>query len=176
MGAQNKRELLIHTQLADVYGHVSGERYLSGGGIVDVYRAICALDNKPVVYQRAAQITAAAIDGSCSGCIEVMNLFCKYLGVITANLALTLGSTGGIYLAGGIVPKLGDFFVGSSFLVNLHNKGRFSNFIAGMPVWMVTGGEPALYGAYLSLADYYHQFGHSDEVARAEHHRTDISS
>jgi len=162
MGAQNERELIILNQMASVYGHVSAERYLSGTGIVDVYRSICAVEKTPVEYERAEQITTAAMDGSCAICGEVMSLFCKYLGVVTGDLALGLGSTGGIYLAGGIVPKLGDFFVQSSFLTHLHNKGRFSDFIADMPVKLVTGGEPALYGAYNSLASFYDQLGYAD--------------
>ena len=163
MGAQNERELVILTQMASVYGHVSAERYLSGTGIVDVYRSICAIDSAAVEFQRAEQITTAAINDSCAICSEVMSLFCKYLGVVTGDLALSLGSTGGIYIAGGIVPKLGDFFIQSSFLDNLHNKGRFSDFIADMPVKLVTGGEPALYGAYNSLAAYYDQLGYADQ-------------
>ena len=162
MGAQNDRELLILNHMASVFGHVSAERYLSGKGIVNVYRAICAVENASPVYQGAEQITAAAIDGSCAICNEVMTLFCKYLGVVTGDLALTLGSTGGIYLAGGIVPKLGDFFLQSSFLTNLQDKGRFSSFVTDMPVKLVIGGEPALYGAYNSLASYYDQLGHAD--------------
>lgn len=165
MGAQNERELVILNQVASVYGHVSAERYLSGTGIVDVYRAICTIENAPVAYQLAEQITTAAMNKSCSICSEVMNLFCKYLGVVTGDLALGLGSTGGIYLAGGIVPKLGDFFVQSGFLANLHNKGRFSDFVADMPVKLVTGGEPALHGAYNSLAPYYDQLGYADGPA-----------
>ena len=162
MGAQNDRELVILNHMTSEFGHVSAERYLSGTGIVNVYQSICAVENSPVTYLRAEQITAAAIDGSCPVCVEVVSLFCKYLGVVTGDLALTLGSTGGIYLAGGIVPKLGDFFIQSSFLENLHNKGRFSGFVAKMPVRLVTAGEPALYGAYHCLASYYDQFGYAD--------------
>ncbi len=165
MGAQDDRELVILKQMVSEFGHVSAERYLSGTGIVNVYESICAVEKSPLVYQRAEQISSAAIDGSCPICSEVMNLFCKYLGVVSGDLAVTLGSTGGIYLAGGIVPKLGDFFIESGFLDNLHNKGRFSEFVAAMPVWLVTGGEPALYGAYNSLAAYYDQLGHADGVA-----------
>lgn len=162
MAAQSERELLILRHMARVFGHVSAERYLSGMGIVYVYQAICAVDQKPAALDKAEQITAAAIDGTCDICSEVMALFCKYLGVVSGDLALTLGSTGGIYIAGGIVPKLGDFFVRSDFLANLHNKGRFSEFVAEMPVNLVTGGEPALYGAYNSLASHYDQLGHAD--------------
>jgi len=163
MGAQNDRELVILNNMAEVYnGHVSAERYLSGKGIVAVYRSICAVDQAPVVFQSAKQISTAAIDDTCSICSEVMRLFCKFLGVVSGDLALTLGSTGGIYLAGGIVPKLGDYFIQSSFLANLHNKGRFSDFVTAMPVKLVTGGEPALHGAYNSLASYYDQLGYTD--------------
>ena len=162
MGAQTSRELDILNEMTRVFGHVSAERYLSGIGIVYAYQAICAVDQKPVVFENAEQITTAAIDRSCDISTEVMALFCKYLGVVSGNLALTLGATGGIYIAGGIVPKLGDLFVQSDFLSHLHHKGRFSEFVADMPVSLVTGGEPALYGAYNSLASHYDQLGHAD--------------
>ncbi len=162
MGAQNDRELAILTQIASVYGHVSAERYLSGTGIADVYQAICTIDGITPVHNSAAEIAPAAIDGSCPVSHEVMSLFCKFLGVVTGDLALTLGSTGGIYLAGGIAPKLGEFFLQSDFLASLHHKGRFSEFVKAMPVRMVIGGEPALYGAYASLASSYDQLGYAD--------------
>lgn len=159
MAAQDARELQIYQQLSVAHSHVSAERYLSGPGTVNLYQAICAVDGVPVKFDLAADITASAIAGTCDVCAEVMHLFCKWLGVIAGNLAVTLGSTGGIYIAGGIVPQLGEFFMQSQFRSALHHKGRFSEFVAEMPVWLVRGGEPALYGSFTCLDKNYDGFG-----------------
>lgn len=159
MSAQTPRELAIYELLEKKYTHVSAERYLSGIGTVEVYAAICKLDNVPAVFTKAEQISGAAIAAECAVCSEVMQLFCKWLGVIASNLAVTLGSTGGIYIAGGIVPRLGEYFRNSDFSYWLHNKGRFSGFMEDMPVWVVNGGEPALYGSFTCLKQDYDHFG-----------------
>ncbi len=161
MVSQTARELAIRDVLAEKFGHVSAERYLSGPGTVGVYQAICQLDGVPPKYTEAHDISASAINASCVVCSEVMELFCKNLGVIAGNLAVTLGSSGGIYIAGGIVPHLGDYFGNSEFLHWLHFKGRFSEFVKEMPVWLVTGGEPALFGAYQSLKPSYDAYGYT---------------
>jgi len=161
MVAQTERELAIRQLMAKKYGHVSAERYLSGPGTVSVYETICELDNVGVSYSDAQHISAAAVAGSCDVCAEVMQIFCKYLGVVTGDLAVTLGSTGGIYIAGGIAPSLGTYFTDSEFINWLHDKGRFSEFVKEMPVWLVTGGEPALFGAYQSLDSYYDNYGYT---------------
>ena len=161
MIAQTDRELAIRNVLAEKLGHVSAERYLSGPGTVGVYLAICKIDGIVPQYKQAQEISAAAMNNSCPACAEVMELFCKYLGVVASDLAVTLGSSGGIYIAGGIVPSLGQYFTQSDFLHWLHYKGRFSDFVKEMPVWLVTGGEPALFGAYQSLKSYYDNYGYT---------------
>jgi len=161
MVAQTERELAIRNVLAKKLGHVSAERYLSGPGTVGVYHAICELDGVSAKFTDAEEISSSAINNSCDVCTEVMELFCKYLGVVAGDLAVTLGSEGGIYIAGGIVPHLGEYFTDSEFLQWLHYKGRFSEFVKDMPVRLVTGGEPALFGAYQSLKPYYNSYGYT---------------
>ena len=161
MVAQTERELAVRKVMAERFGHVSAERYLSGPGTVSVYQAICKLDGVTASYSDAQEISTAAVKGTCDVCSEVMQLFCKYLGIVTGDLAVTLGSTGGVYIAGGIAPSLGEYFTRSEFLHWLHDKGRFSDFVKEMPVWLVTGGEPALFGAYQSLDTYYDSYGYT---------------
>lgn len=161
MVAQTERELAIHKVIAEDLGHVSAERYLSGPGTVRLYNAVCELEGVAPEFTRASEITTAAIDGNCDICGEVLRLFCKNLGVVAGDLAVTLGSSGGIYIAGGIVPHLGEYFTHSDFLYWLHYKGRFSEFVKAMPVWLVTGNEPALYGAHQSLKPYYDNLGYT---------------
>lgn len=80
-------------------------------------------------------------------------------GIVAGNLAVTLGATGGIYIAGGIVPRLGQYFIDSEFTLWLFKKGRFSEFVKDMPVSIVQRGEPALYGTYTCLQKHYDLFG-----------------
>lgn len=159
IAAQNSRELSILSVLEDKYGHVSAERYLSGIGTVEVYQAICTVDGVAAEFTKASEISEAAICGSCVASAETMRLFCKWLGIVAGNLAVTLGATGGIYIAGGIVPRLGQFFIDSEFTYWLFKKGRFSGFVKDMPVSIVRSGEPALYGTYTCLQKHYDLFG-----------------
>jgi glucokinase len=161
IGAQNDRELSILTVLEKKYGHVSAERYLSGIGTVDVYQSICAIDRINAPFDQPSLISEAAIQGTCAASIETMQLFCKWLGIVAGNLAVTLGATGGIYIAGGIVPRLGDFFTDSEFSAWLFKKGRFSEFVRDMPVVIVRSGEPALYGTHTCLQSHYDLFGYT---------------
>lgn len=159
IGAQNERELSIFRFIENKYRHVSAERLLSGPGTVEVYRAICAVDSRVAEFNQASDISAAAIAGSCQVSLETMQLFCKWLGIVAGNLAVTLGSTGGVYLAGGIVPRLERFFTDSEFLFWLRKKGRFSGWVEDMPVRLIRQGEPALYGTYTCLQKHYDLFG-----------------
>jgi len=159
IAAQDSRELALFDVIEKKYRHVSAERLLSGPGTVEIYQAICVVDGRGAKLERASEISRAAIDGSCVASLETMQLFCKWLGIVAGNLAVTLGSTGGIYLAGGIIPRLGPFFTESEFGYWLHKKGRFSGFVEDMPVHVVVSGEPALYGTYTCLQKYYDLFG-----------------
>ncbi|CAG0903668.1 unnamed protein product [Cyprideis torosa] len=94
---------------------MSAERLVSGTGMTEFYQVICRLDGMAGAALTAEQISSRAVDGSCARCAEVMTLFCEWLGIIASNLALIMGATGGVYIGGGIVPKLGDYFLQSGF-------------------------------------------------------------
>jgi glucokinase len=86
------------------------------------------------------------LDKSCKACVEVLDLFCHLLGVAAGNLALTYGAFGGIYIAGGIVPQLGDFFKKSRFRESFLAKGRFSEYLSHIPSYVITHPYPGLEG------------------------------
>ena len=74
------------------------------------------------------------------------------LGSVAGNLALTLGARGGVYIGGGIVPRLGAWFGGSPFRARFESKGRFHGLLADIPVWVITSKQsPALLGAARAL-------------------------
>lgn len=151
LGARNARELAIFEHFWQKYGHMSAERLLSGTGLSEFYQVIRRLDGLDDAPLRPEEITARTLDGSCASCAEVMTLFCEWLGVVAANLVLTLGASGGLYIGGGIVPKLGDYFLSSGFRKAFETKGRFEGFMQQVPVYVIQAEQPALRGAAYAL-------------------------
>lgn len=147
MPAQNAREFAIFEQLKIMkYHHISAERVVSGKGLLNLYNAICALDGLIKPEKTPAEITQAALKKECAVCEETLDLFCHFLGVAAGNLALSLGAAGGIYIAGGIVPQLGDYFKNSRFRDSFLAKGRFKDYLSRIPTFVVTHPYPGLEG------------------------------
>jgi glucokinase len=135
------------------YGHVSAERLLSGPGLVNLYETLCKLDQVSARALTPQQITESAIAGADAQCVETLSTFCAMLGTAAANLAITLGARGGVYIGGGIVPKLDAYFDASSFRARFEHKGRFSAYLAGVPTYVITAEYPALPGLAAALRD-----------------------
>jgi glucokinase len=129
-------------------GHVSAERgALSGQGLQALYQAHCHLAGAEAGALSPADVTQHALDGSDPHCVAALNTFCAMMGTVAADLALTLGAQGGVYIGGGIVPKLGDFFLHSPFRARFESKGRFGAYLARIPVYVIHSAYPALIGA-----------------------------
>lgn len=128
------------------YHHISAERVVSGKGIVNLYHAICGVDGVNLPEKTPAEITAAGLNGTCKVSMEVLDLFCHFLGVCAGNLALSYGAAGGVYIAGGIVPQLGDYFTHSRFRESFLAKGRFREYLERIPTFVVTHPYPGLEG------------------------------
>jgi len=147
------REQAVVSWLAQRHGHASAERAVSGRGLVDIYLALCALDGvgAPATLS-AADISERALSNSDLRCAEALNLLCAFLGTVAGNLALTLGAQGGIYVGGGVVPRLGEWFDRSPFRARFEQKGRFAPYLSDIPVWVITADtSPALAGAAVAL-------------------------
>jgi glucokinase len=129
------------------YDHVSAERVLSGPGLVNLYNTLCELSHAKAAPLTAAQITDPKVGLSDACAREATLMFCAMLGTIAGNLALTLGAKGGIYIAGGIVPKLGNAFAQSQFRARFEAKGRFSEYLAEIPTYVIVRPYAALLGA-----------------------------
>ena len=108
MAAADAREAAVLDLMRARFDHVSAERCLSGPGLINLYNALCELSGEPAAPLTAAQITNPGIEDEDPRAREATAMFCAMLGTIAGNLALTVGARGGIYIAGGIVPKLGD--------------------------------------------------------------------
>lgn len=150
--ASDQREWAIHQVLQRRFGHVSPERLLSGPGLINLYTALAEVEGWTAETSTPAAITQRALTGTCPHCADVLDIFCGALGTAAGNLAITLGARGGVYIGGGIVPRLGDFFDRSPFRARFESKGRFSAYLAAIPTWVITAANPALRGAAAALS------------------------
>ncbi|SFV10671.1 glucokinase [Pseudoduganella namucuonensis] len=135
------------------FEHVSAERFMSGVGIELIYRALC--HHKGVAREEIAvpEIVRRALDGECALCDEVVEAFCRMLGTVAGNLGVTLGAQGGIYIGGGIVPRLGARFDRSGFRARYEAKGRFSGYLGRIPTYVITAQYPAFVGVSAILSE-----------------------
>ena len=146
----NVRETEILQIVWREFSHVSSERLISGLGLDPLYRAIAELQGHPGPAPTPASITERALSGD-EMCRDVMHTFCALLGTAAANLAVTVGARGGVYIGGGIVPRLGEFFDRSPFRERFETKGRFSNYLKSIPTKVILTEYPALIGAAQAL-------------------------
>ena len=147
---------------------------MSGRGLPNLYAAICELWGAPVKQKTAAQISAAALSidsaalsidsaalsiesAALSGdsdepdiiSLKTLELFCAMLGTAAGNFALNVGARGGVYLAGGILPRIRDFFLASDFRRRFEERGSLSPFNQQIPTFLVLDPEPGLTGALM---------------------------
>ena len=146
------RESAVLDRMRRHFDHVSAERALSGPGLVNLYNTLAAIDGVPAKGYTAAQITDLAIRAEDPLCVETTTMFCAMLGTMASNLALTLGARGGVYIGGGIVPRLGRMFIDSPFRERFEAKGRFRGYLEAIPTFVVTHPLPAFLGCAALLA------------------------
>lgn len=146
LAASDEREAAVLAQLRKQFPHVSAERVISGAGLALLYETLCALDSVDAAMLEPAQVTVRALQGDDRHCLEAVNMFCAILGTVASDLALTLGALGGVYIGGGIAPKLGKLFATSPFRRRFEAKGRYAAYLAPIPVYVIRGDTPALLG------------------------------
>jgi glucokinase len=150
---RDERELAILHFAWKQLPHVSFERLLSGPGLELIYRALAERAGARAAKGLSApEITRRALAGSDAVCVDTLDAFCAMLGTAAANLAVTLGALGGIYIGGGIVPRLGDTFDRSRFRQRFEDKGRFSSYLAQIPTWVITAENATFHGVSAILA------------------------
>ncbi len=148
--------------LQQQFEHVSWERVVSGMGIVNLHAFLRQYRNTPMpewLYQQishgdaAAAISAAALSNTDAICTETMHWFVRLYGAEAGNLALKVMSCGGLYLGGGIAPKILPLLQTGAFLEALLAKGRMHHLLEAMPVRVILNDRAALYGPALYAAD-----------------------
>ena len=140
----NRQESQLIEWLHARYGHASAERVLSGNGLVDLYNYLAAGQGEAVAT--AERITDLAINRTDAHARRVFDIFFALLGTMAGNLALTLGACGGVYLAGGILPRVLDLLQASSFRERFVAKGRFRAYLEAIPTYVIVDRYPAFKG------------------------------
>jgi glucokinase len=130
--------------------HVSFERLVSGMGLENLYRVLTQIEGRTPGLLTPTEITQRALSGIDPLCVKTATVFCSMLGTAASNLVVTLGARGGVYIGGGIVPRLGAFF-DAPFRKRFEEKGRFSGYLANVPSYVILASDPALIGAAQAL-------------------------
>lgn len=140
------REDAVIARLRDRFGHASAERAVSGPGLENLHAAIAAVDGVAVPQRTAAEITQQALDGTCPVCTAAVDMFCAMLGTLAGNLALTFRARGGVYIAGGVAPRIVDVLARSEFHARFTAKGRFRSYLERIPVAVIVNPDSAFLG------------------------------
>ena len=158
-GPVNAREQQIIERLREDHAHVSAELLVSGGGLSLIYRMLCLLERGEAIKLRPGEVTKLALGGEDALAVEALQIFSGILGTVAGNLALTLGARGGIYIGGGIVPRVIDFFAASDFRKRFERHGRLTGYLQRIPTYVIDTDYPAFTGAVVALDPVYENVG-----------------
>jgi glucokinase len=147
----SRREDAVIDHLRGRFGHVSAERVISGPGLENLYEAITSVESVKVPARNAAEITEAALKGACPIAQSALDTFCGMLGTFAGNVALTFAARGGVFIAGGIAPRIADYLARSEFRSRFESKGRFHPYLAAIPSCVIMH-EAATFLGLQSLA------------------------
>jgi glucokinase len=152
----NSLDLEIFNVMFQKYGDVSWERLLSGQGIIDIHDILRQLRNtsipswfkdKCITEDPAVLITKAALEKEDAVCLETLTLFLRYLAIEASQLSLKMKATGGIYIGGGIVPKIIKGIDKKVFTDNFVQSGRMVSLLKMIPVKIILNEKTPLFGA-----------------------------
>lgn len=144
--AGSAREDAVINELRREFGHVSAERVLSGPGLQNLYRAVCAIDQVSLPPRSAAEVTQAARDGSCPVCRATVDMFCALLGTVAGDLALAFAARGGVFIAGGVTHHIADDLPRTAFRERFEAKGRMRGFVETIPVSLLLHDDAPFIG------------------------------
>ncbi len=146
LAASSEREERVIEQLRRRFEHVSVERVLSGAGLANLYQALAAIDGVAVPARDPMEITRAALEGICDVSREALEMFCSLLGSVAGDLALTFCARGGVYIAGGIVPRFAGYLAESAFRSQFERKGRFESYLQKIPTSIIIHPDVSFLG------------------------------
>jgi glucokinase len=143
-------EVEVWRRLKAEYGRVSIERLLSGQGLYDLYTALAAVKAQDAVLPDEVAVTTEGLVGDpLAG--EALDRFGGILGAVAGDLALTFGARGGVYVSGGIAPRIAERLAAGPFRARFEDKGRLTDFVQAIPTFLVTHPYPAIVGCAREL-------------------------
>ncbi len=149
--ARTEREIVILRDLIRRYGRADVERVVSGPGLVNLHRVThrgrCAAAIDLADPDAPALLSASALGRRCEGCVEALDLFVEAYGAEAGNLALRAVATGGVFIGGGIAPKILPALSDGRFLRAFRQKTPFEPLLEAMPVKVILNAEAGLLGA-----------------------------
>jgi glucokinase len=146
MAAATRQEQDVIATLRDRFdGHCSAERVLSGPGLVNLYVTLAELAGRGSPTVTPEDVTNLAKQGEPLA-RKTLAMFFAMLGTVAGNLAVTTGARGGVYIAGGIVPRLVEPLGKSEFRQRFEDKGRYNQYLAAIPTYVITAQLPAFRG------------------------------
>jgi glucokinase len=143
-------EIEILRSLAKQFGRVSVERILSGPGMEDLHLSLAEAEGRKVDALPAKRITERAIEG-CADSLATVDRFCAILGSTAGDIALALGARGGVFIAGGIAPRVIDLLEAGPFRARFEAKGRFVDYMKAIPTHVILHPHTALIGAAVAM-------------------------
>lgn len=151
LSAADDFDAAVLAAVRHVHAHVSAERLLSGIGLPVLHAAVAQVLGQPARIHTAGEVVQGALQGGDPVCERTVDSFCALLGSFAGNVALTLGARGGVFIGGGIVPRLGERFFASPFRQRFEAKGRFQAYLQAVPTALITDTLAALTGAAYAL-------------------------
>jgi glucokinase len=149
--ARTDREIALLKHVIARYGRAQVEDVISGRGLLNIHRAIhagpCQATIDPDAAGASAAISSAALAGRCPGCVDALNIFVEAYGAEAGNLALRAVATGGVFVGGGIAPKILVALTSGAFISAFRAKAPFESMLDAMPVKVIINDGAGLLGA-----------------------------
>ena len=146
LGPAEADEFILWKHIEPEFGRISAEALLCGRGLVRLYRAVAAAADLKAELHRPAAITEAALGGGDPVAVKTLDLYCRLLGRLAGDLGLTFMAKGGVYVGGGISPRILPFLEGGSFRRAFEAKAPHEGLMRTMPSFVITRENPALVG------------------------------
>ncbi|HXG79455.1 MAG TPA: glucokinase, partial [Methyloceanibacter sp.] len=131
--------------------HLSAERVLSGPGLAELYQAVAGARGLAAAELEPNDVIVKGLSGEDEVAAEALDIFVAWLGRFAGDTALLLGARGGVYLGGGIAPKIAAKLAAGDFRLAFEDKGRMRAYLAPIPIFVITADFATLKGAAASL-------------------------
>ena len=143
----DETDIIVWRHLQATFGRASAEEVMSGRGLHNIYTALAKHAGEPVTFTEPAQITEAALSGSCKLAEATLTQFCRIMGSFAGNLALNMATTGGIFIGGGIANRFPEFIQNSDFRARFEAKGQMKHYVKDIPTYLIAEPDHGLLGA-----------------------------